>query len=213
MKKIFLTVQTILCVCYLAAFPARAMIYYPDRTANNGYEGGKERNSVIYIPDRSADDSMRDKTKVVYIPKREAEIKSESENDTHTKEQADAEALAQLCWGEARGVRSKAQKAAVMWCVLNRCDAQRKSITQVIMAKNQFAGYSAENPVEGELLNLAFDVLDRWKLEKEGTANVGRVLPKDYLYFSGDGVQNYFRDRYSGDYHIWDWSLPSPYAE
>lgn len=27
---------------------------------------------------------------------------------------------------------------------------------------------------------------------------VGRVLPKEYLYFSGDGIRNTFRTQYKG---------------
>ena len=39
---------------------------------------------------------------------------------------------------------------------------------------------------------------------------VGRVLPADYLWFSGDGKRNHFRNAYRGG-DRWDWSLPSPY--
>lgn len=39
---------------------------------------------------------------------------------------------------------------------------------------------------------------------------VGRVLPKEYLYFSGDGIRNTFRTQYKGGTR-WNWSLPSPY--
>lgn len=41
---------------------------------------------------------------------------------------------------------------------------------------------------------------------------VGRVLPLEYLWFTGDGVRNYFRDAYEGD-EYWDWGLESPYEE
>ena len=40
----------------------------------------------------------------------------------------------------------------------------------------------------------------------------GRVLPKEYLFFGGDGTHNYFRTKWDGG-TVWDWSLPSPYEE
>ncbi len=36
--------------------------------------------------------------------------------------EADVEMLARLIWVEARGVKSKTEQAAVVWCVLNRLD-------------------------------------------------------------------------------------------
>ncbi len=45
---------------------------------------------------------------------------------------------------------------------------------------------------------------------KDGEADVGRVLPSDYLWFTGDGKRNHFRNAYRGG-QIWDWSLPTPY--
>lgn len=45
---------------------------------------------------------------------------------------------------------------------------------------------------------------------KDGETDTGRVLPSDYLWFSGDGKHNYFRNAYKGG-ETWDWSLPSPY--
>ena len=42
---------------------------------------------------------------------------------------------------------------------------------------------------------------------------MGRTIPADYLYFEGDGKENYFRKEYQGDGAMWDWSLPDPYKE
>lgn len=53
-------------------------------------------------------------------------------------------------------------------------------------------------------------MLSRWYAEREGQVEVGRVLPADYLWFSGDGERNHFRNAYRGG-DRWDWSLPSPY--
>ena len=128
----------------------------------------------------------------------------------------DAIALAKLTWGEARGVpdlkihgqviSTRTQQAAVMWTVLNRFDAgYEESILEVITAKGQFHGYSEEHPVEEELLELAYDVLDRWNAERHGETVV-RELPSGYLWFHGDGVWNHFRDAYKNG-NEWGWSV------
>ena len=128
----------------------------------------------------------------------------------------DAIALAKLTWGEARGVpelkvngrviSTRTQQAAVMWTVLNRFDAgYEESILEVITAKRQFHGYSEEYPVEEELLELAYDVLDRWNAEKHGETVV-RELPSGYLWFHGDGIRNHFRDAYKNG-NKWNWSV------
>ena len=128
----------------------------------------------------------------------------------------DAIALAKLTWGEARGVpdlkihgrviSTRIQQAAVMWTVLNRFDVgYEESILEVITAKGQFHGYSEEHPVEEELLELAYDVLDRWNAERHGDV-VMRELPSGYLWFHGDGTWNWFRDAYKNG-NKWDWSI------
>ncbi len=122
----------------------------------------------------------------------------------------EAVALAKMLWGEARGVESTTQQAACVWCVLNRCDEWDMSILAVVTAPYQFAGYDPSHPVDDALLALCEDVLTRYFAEKDGEVNVGRVLPPDYLFFSGDGKCNYFRNSFK-DGQIWDWTLPSPY--
>ena len=126
----------------------------------------------------------------------------------------DAIALARLVWGEARGVpvyesgkvsvSTRDQQAAVMWTVLNRFDAgYSDSIIGVITAKGQFCGYSTGHPVKEDLLELAYDVLDRWNAEQYGET-VERELPAEYLWFRGDGTYNYFRDAYQNG-RIYNW--------
>ena len=118
--------------------------------------------------------------------------------------------LAKMLWGEARGVSSDAEKAACVWCALNRVDHGYNDIITVVTTPKQFVGYNEENPVDDGLITLCIDVLTRWYAEREGQVEVGRVLPADYLWFSGDGERNYFRNAYRGG-DRWDWSLPSPY--
>lgn len=136
---------------------------------------------------------------------------------------ADAVALAKMAWGECRGVEAltlngreisgTCQKAATMWVACNRYDAGAgDSIVEIVAAPHQFAGYAADNPLDDELLALAYDVLERWNMEQNGGTDVGRVLPADYLWFTGDGKYNYFADQY-GTMFFYTWELPDVYAE
>lgn len=131
-----------------------------------------------------------------------------------TGEDEDAEAveiLAKLVYGEA-GICSTTEQAAVVWCVLNRVDAGGGDIIAVATAPNQFYGYRPGNPVSADIEALVRDVLARWRAEDTCIGSVGRVLPEGYLWFTGDGKHNWFRNAYQGG-DVWDWSLPSPYEE
>lgn len=121
--------------------------------------------------------------------------------------------VAKLLQRECGGVPSVTQQACVAWTVCNRVDSDEfegDTITDVVTARYQFA-YRENTPVYDELYEIALDVLNRWNAERNGEESVGRVLPKDYTFFAGDGGRNYFRNAYKGDYSIWDYSLPSPY--
>lgn len=86
--------------------------------------------------------------------------------------------LAKMLWGEARGVSSDAEKAACVWCALNRVDHGYGDIITVVTTPKQFVGYNEENPVDDGLITLCIDVLTRWYAEREGQVEVGRVLPR-----------------------------------
>lgn len=123
----------------------------------------------------------------------------------------DVELIARTIWGEAEVVNSKAEQAAVAWCVLNRVDAHGKSIEQTVLAPYQFAP-RLKGDVPEYFIELAADVVDRWEREHAGFEDVGRTLPADYEFFVGDGRHNHFSIEWkSKDY--WDWSLPDPYTQ
>ncbi len=128
--------------------------------------------------------------------------------------EADVEMLARLIYTEARGVRSKTEQAAVVWVVLNRLDNPnrlQKTIAEVVCAPYQF-DYRPWVPVTDEFKALAVDVLERWQAEKDGQADVGRVLPPEYQYFEGRGGRNWFSEEWkSGEF--WGWGLDSPYED
>lgn len=125
-----------------------------------------------------------------------------------------AERMAQTLYGEdPHG--TKERQAGVYWVVLNRVDsldwfAGQNTPEAVCAAPGQFAGFDYANPVVPEHYELALDVLGRWLAEKDGREDVGRVLPREYRWFTGDGHINYFRDADAGG-HVWDWRLASPY--
>ena len=108
----------------------------------------------------------------------------------------DVAAVAKMLWGEARGCTRDNQIKCV-WVVLNRVDDERfpDTIQGVLSQPHQFHGYDPTYPVTDELYNIAFDVLTRWSYEKQGIP-VRRELPNTYLWFTGDGVQNHFREEY-----------------
>jgi len=126
---------------------------------------------------------------------------------------SDALMMARVMFCEARGIESKTEIACVGWTILNRVDAGYGSIYNVITAANQFAYRADAGTVSDygyDLVSLATDVLIRWSKEHSGQTGVGRVLPAGYMWFTGDGSHNYFRNKFSGGTR-WDYSLPSPY--
>lgn len=128
--------------------------------------------------------------------------------------EAEVEMLAKTVYGEALVTGSKTEMSAVIWCILNRVDtdgyACGKSIEYVITYPGQFSGYRKSNPVTPEIDALVRDVLERWYNEKNGAEDVGRTLPKEYLFFVGDGYTNYYTTEWKSTSY-WDWSLASPY--
>lgn len=121
--------------------------------------------------------------------------------------------LAKTLYGECRGIPSDTRKAAVVWVIFNRVDSPQfpNTIYGVLTQRNQFSGYRSSYPVTDELYSLAKDVWYRWQSEKTGQSYIGRVIPKEYCYFRGNGRENIFRTRWNGG-AVWNWSLESPYT-
>lgn len=114
----------------------------------------------------------------------------------------DVEAIARTLYGECRGVESEAEKEAVAWVVLNRMDAgYSDTVLGVVSAPGQFAGYDPGHPLWTDLAEIAERVLWMHHAEQMGV-DVERVLPREYLWFSGDGTRNYFRSEYVGEHTI-----------
>lgn len=101
-----------------------------------------------------------------------------------------------LAWGEYSG-SDYAQRTAPIWCACNRADAWGLPLEDV-MHSDAFHGLLTEREVPEEWYDLACETLARWELEKAGYIDVGRTLPSEYLYFSGNGVVNVYRTEYIG---------------
>ena len=127
---------------------------------------------------------------------------------------AEVEALAKLIYGEAGIVPSTTEQAAVVWCVLNRVDDPHfpDTVLEVVEAPYQFSGYDPEYPVYEEYALLAADVLTRYRAERDGEENVGRVLPAEYCFFTGDGRRNHFTTEWEST-DCFGWTLESPYED
>lgn len=123
--------------------------------------------------------------------------------------------VAQTLWGEARGM-STYEQSLVAWCIMNRVDSPQfpNTIEEVIKQSGQFHGYSPNYPIDAHLFDVAQDVICRWKYEPIALGNIGRTLPKDYLYFYGKDGHNKYRKSNSGA-GIYDFTdiLPNPYSE
>lgn len=137
---------------------------------------------------------------------------SEEEKEEPVKYYTDKDAIdiAKVLYAECRGIESKTEQACVAWTILNRVDLYESSVYSVVREENQYAFYES-SPVEDNLLSLSYDVLERWNREKNGEDDVGRVLPKDYTFFSARNNRNYFRNKFNGSYDIWKFSCDSPY--
>lgn len=123
------------------------------------------------------------------------------------------EYISKVVWGETHGALSKTEMSGVIWCILNRVDDTGEGIIATVTRHGQFC-YHYDAPVTDEIRTLAIDVLTRWQIEKQGASEseVCRTLPSDYLWFTGDGSHNYFRNGFNSKTY-WDWSLPNPYGD
>jgi hypothetical protein len=200
MKRFCIVLATFIAVTFVAA---GAIITYVYAVSPAAEEPTSTPAEVVKVVKLQPSQNTAEEYTTVSVP----------EVDSQKVISEEAIALAKTVWGEARGC-SKAEQAAVAWCILNRVDSELPympdDIIGVVTQKDQFAGYSEDFPVEEEQLELALDVLGRWEAEKCGETEVGRVLPKEYLYFHGDGTSNHFRTDYEGG-TIWNWNLENPY--
>ena len=125
---------------------------------------------------------------------------AESVNTKKWYTDEDVKLISKTVYGEALVTNSDTHMSMVVWCILNRVDSNEygcgKSIEHVVTFPYQFIGYNDSNPVDEHIEWLVRDVLNRWIQEKQGKTDVGRTLPKDYLWFTGNGEYNEFRNAF-----------------
>lgn len=216
-QKIGQTVSKVLAwvVIVSPVFLLAALLLLNDKMAKLEEQTYQLQEQMVYLEER-----LKSLERVKSMEKQTAEEVPQEPNalgstvtrdDLYPPTEEELTILAKIVYREARGIRDKAHQAAVIWCILNRVDAGLggDTITEVATYPNAFA-WVPDTPVEQEFLMLAADVCERWNLEKAGQDDVGRVLPKEYLYFTGDGEFNHFTIEWKGT-ETWDWSLESPY--
>ncbi len=116
--------------------------------------------------------------------------------------------LAKMVYGEDRE-NSLMERSATIWCAFNRAELWDMSISDVVTT-GAFHGYFSGQKAPDWARELVRDVALRYALEQLGYEDVGRTLPKDYLYFAGGNGTNRFRTKDSGG-EYWDWSAEDPY--
>ena len=128
--------------------------------------------------------------------------------------QEEIEMMAQVLHHKARGVDSEMERAAVVWCILNRVESPlyEDTVKDVLLHEHQFSVYDPDLEVRSSIRSLVRDVVERWHREMQGREDVGRVLPEEYLYFWGDGEHNYFTVKPNGT-DEWEWELTNPYDD
>lgn len=183
-------------------------------------------NIKLYVDDyhNVMDNIVYTNTDIVYKDENKKEIKHNNiaepleeidysdDTDDSIVSENDVELISKTVYGEALATESDEEMSAVVWCILNRLESNLfpNTIEGVVLQDSQFFGYNCDNPVDEHIKKLVLDVIDRWEKEISGNENSGRTLPKDYLYFTGDGFTNYFTKEYN-DINTWDWSLENPY--
>lgn len=97
----------------------------------------------------------------------------------------EASAMAKVLYGVARYHSADAQ-AAVCWLIINRVEspAYPNTVEEVCTQAKQWVGYSNENPVIRDLLDVATGVLEEWHSE-----NGVRPFGKDYLFMTWTGSE------------------------
>lgn len=124
--------------------------------------------------------------------------------------------MAKMLYGEDRA-NPTYMRAAIIWCVFNRIEVSHKSIAEDIVP-NIYHGYNEKHPVEQWAVDIVRDVALRYVLELNGFTDVGRVLPREYLYFEqikGETGTTFKTIMKISDPNCkrWDWTLPSPYND
>ena len=177
---------------------------------------------ICVIISASAEMQEISEKKIKYSPS-EADIFMMTLDDAMKEElvrevltESDEILLAKMLYGEDRE-NPTYMRAAIIWCVYNRLDANKKPISEDV-THEIFPGYMSGNPVKQWAIDIVRDVTIRYVLEQNGFTDVGRVLPKEYRWYEQlEGHRDHvFKTTIKisdPECKRWDWSLPSPYKD
>ena len=115
-----------------------------------------------------------------------------------TKYKEEAKIVAQMLYGETGTDMNLYEMSLPCWCVFNRLGNDEfvgDSLEALIKADRQFIGYKKSNPIDETNLFVAEVAVYLWHLEQDSGISIGRTLPRQYTYFEGDGLHNYFKDK------------------
>lgn len=118
------------------------------------------------------DEAVAEKLTQTYVTHMPEPVIRQEEPERDMSAWTDAAAyIAKTAYGEAM-VCGTTERAAVVWCILNRADDARDAtpagVIAVVTKPHQFHGYAADHPLLPELEELALDVIERWLDEKDG---------------------------------------------
>ena len=104
---------------------------------------------------------------------------------------SEAEAVAKVLYGTARG-NTETDQRAVVWCIINRCESTLfpNTIEEVCSQKQQWMGYSDSNPIVQELYDIAHEELSTWH---EGGY---RMIAPDFLFLSWSSKEIVLRTQF-----------------
>lgn len=153
--------------------------------------------------------------KITSMTKTKDKINLDSVDYTKFFSEDDIIILACTIHNEAEIVKSLMEKSGVGWCAINRLETWEKykgaSLSVVLRDPGQFVSHYTKYTQEE--YDLALDICKRAALEMSSKEpiNVGRTLPLEYCYFTGDGRHNNFRVNEHDRSNDWGWSWGSPY--
>lgn len=110
----------------------------------------------------------------------------------------DVDMIARILYNEARHLPT-VEQSMVVWCMLNSWEVEGYGRSFAEVVQNKFT-YNPYNEIEADKKWVAQDVLTRYVRECKGEPEVGRTLPKGYIYMVGDEWQthNIFRKDFDG---------------
>lgn len=108
----------------------------------------------------------------------------------YSVKEKEVDILARLLWSSP--LRSRAAKETLLWVVLNRVDdisGAFGNTIETVVIKSEFTFYDRKAHLSDKNKEIATDIMQKWKAEKDGYY-IGRRVPRDALYIRFEGENN-----------------------